>query len=109
MLESPNIQATDLNIQQNKINELSNINFKDKKQEDLMNAAAQFEAVFLNQMFKALDATIERDEDAMFSGGRGEQMFKSMFYDEIAKDISSNPSTSFGFAKQIYEQMKNIV
>lgn len=80
-----------------------------QKQEGLMQAARQFEAVFLNQLFKALDATIEREQEGMFSPGRGEKMFRSMFYDEIAKNIASTPETSFGFAKQVYEQMKDMV
>ena len=56
-----------------------------------------------------MDATVSKDDDGMFAAGRGEKMFKSMFYDELAKNISSDPTTSFGFAKQIYEQMKDKV
>ena len=97
MIKATGLQEIQLNIPE----------FKSKKKEELMAAANQFESVFINQLFKALNATVQKD--GMFSGGRGEEMFKSMFYEEIAKDIASNPATSFGFAKQIYEQMKDMV
>ncbi len=107
MLGPSGFQKTQINIQENKINELSTMKFNNKRDEELMEAAKQFEAVFINQLFKALDATIDREK--MFSGGRGEEMFRSMFYDEIAKDIASSSETSFGLAKQIYEQMKDAI
>lgn len=107
MIESTGLQQSQLNIQESEIKNLSGMNLSNKKEEELMAAAQQFEAVFINQLFKAMEATIQKD--GMFSGGRGEEMFKSMFHDEIAKDISSSPSTSFGFAQQIYEQMKDMV
>lgn len=107
MIDSTGFQQVQMNLQTNKINELSSTNFKNKREDELMEAAKQFEAVFINQLFKSLDATIERED--MFSGGRGEEMFRSMFYDEIAKNIASTPETSFGMAKQIYEQMKNAI
>lgn len=96
-----------ITTQENKINALSGINFQNKTQEELMKAAQQFESVFIGQLFNMMDKTVERDE--MFSGGRGEEMFRSMFYDEVAKNIASDSSTSFGLAKQIYEQMKDLI
>ncbi len=107
MIEPNAQQQIDINSAQNRIDKLSGINFSNKTDKQLMEAASQFEAVFINQFFKSMDATIERD--GMFSGGRGEEMFRSMFYDEIAKNIASSPETSFGFAKQVYEQMKDLV
>lgn len=100
-------EQVDITTQANKVNALSGMNFQNKTQQELMEAAQQFEAVFIGQLFNIMDKTVERDE--MFSGGRGEEMFRSMFYDEVAKNIASDPSTSFGFAKQIYEQMKDLL
>ena len=107
MIEATGLQETQLSIQESETNKLSNINFTDKKDKELMDAARQFEAVFVNQLFKSIDATVEKT--GMFSGGKGEEVFRSMFFDEIAKDVSSNSATSFGIAKQIYEQMKHLV
>lgn len=107
MIENSGQQQISVNMQQNQLDTLSGVNFKNKSEKELMEAAKQFEAVFINQLFKAMDATIQRD--GLLSNGRGEKMFRSMFYDEIAKNVASDPTTSFGFAKQIYEQMKNQV
>ncbi len=107
MIENTAQQQINLSLKQSGINSLSSVDFANKSENELMEAAKQFEAVFIGQMFKAMDATIQREE--MFSGGRGEEMFRSMYLDEIAKNISSSPETSFGFAKQIYEQMKDLI
>jgi Rod binding domain-containing protein len=109
MIESAGIQESMVNIQENSIKKLTGINVNTKKLEELEKAAQDFESVFINQFMGALNATVERDEEGMFSGGKGEEMFKSLLNQEIAKNISSTPETSFGFAKQIYEQMKNLV
>jgi len=107
MIEPTGQEKINILTGQNALNRLSPENLKGKSDEDLKKAAQSFEAVFVNQLFNAMDKTIDR-EGSMLSGGRGEKMFRSMFYDEISKDISSNSATSFGFAKQIYEQMKDI-
>ena len=108
-MEAFGLQKSNLNLQDSKIDALSNVNLKNQSDDELMDAAKKFEAVFVNQLFQAMDNTIERDKEGMFSGGRGEEMFRSMFYDEIAQNVSSEASTSFGFAKQMYEQMKDLV
>jgi len=107
MIESTGQQKIDINMQQNEVNKLAGFNLENKSEKELMEAAKQFEAVFINKLFKAMDSTVHRT--GMFSGGRGEKMFRSMFFDEIAKSASSDPTTSFGFAKQVYEQMKDLV
>ncbi len=109
MLQPAGQQQININMQQNEINKLSGINFKNKSDKGLMKAAGQFEAVFINRLFQSLNATVSKDEKGMFAEGRGEKMFKSMFYDELSKNIASDPTTSFGLAKQIYEQMKDKV
>jgi flagellar protein FlgJ len=98
-------QQIDLTAETNKLSALTGTKFSNKTEAELMKAAQQFESVFLGQLFNQMDKTVERDE--MFSGGKGEEMFRSMFYDEIANNIASDPTTSFGLAKQIYEQMKD--
>lgn len=107
MIEATGQDKINIASQQNNINKLSGINFKNKSDSELMDAAKQFESVFLNKLFNAMDSTVHRD--GMLSNGRGEKMFRSMFYDEIAKNTASDPTTSFGLAKQIYEQMKDLV
>ena len=40
--------------------------------------------------------------------GKGKYMdnFKSFIYSEMGREMAQNPRTTFGFAKQIYEQME---
>lgn len=108
MINPADMTTAMFGIQKGKLDQLSGIN-KDNnlKDEQLKKAAQDFESVFINQFLQTLDSTVERSEE--FSGGRGEEMFRSMLNEEIAKSISSSPQTSFGFAQQIYEQMKNRV
>lgn len=95
------------NLQGKKLEDLTNADKTKMKDEELKKAAQDFEAVFIGQFLETLNSTVERSEE--FSGGRGEEMFRSMMHQEIAKSISSNSSTSFGFAQQIYQQMKDRV
>lgn len=74
-----------------------------KKDAKLVEAANNFEAVFISQLLNIMDKTIERSE--FMHGGQGEKVFREMFYQEIAKDIASNSNTSMGLGKQIYEQL----
>jgi len=72
----------------------------DKK---LLEASQQFESVFINQVLQEMDKTIERSE--LMHGGAGEEMFRGLFYQEIAKNIATSPSANFGLGRQIYEQL----
>ncbi len=76
-------------------------------EEGLKKAATQFEAVFVSKLLNVMDSTVERS--GFLSGGKNEKMFKSMMHQQIAQDIASNPSSSIGLAKQIYEQMKDLL
>ena len=76
---------------------------KDQGNDKLKEASQNFEAVFINQLLQVMDKTIQRSE--FMHGGQGEKVFREMFYNEIAKDMASNPASSFGLGKQIYEQL----
>lgn len=107
MINPTDIKTAMFNVQGKKLEEFSGINKNNTSEEKLKKTAQDFESVFLNQFLETLNSTVERSEE--FSGGRGEEMFRSMLNQEISKSISSNSHTSFGFARQIYEQMKNRV
>jgi Rod binding domain-containing protein len=93
------------NLQNKNIEALTPTDKAKMNDEKLKKTAEDFESVFVNKLLETLDSTVERSEE--FSGGRGEEMFRSMMYGEISKNIASNSHSSFGFAKQIYEQMKD--
>ena len=96
------------NYQDQSLENIKNIqNSSAGKLEKLKNASCEFESVFLTKMFEIMDSTVEKT--GFLSGGKNEKMFKTMMYQEISKNIASNPDTSIGLAKQIYEQMKDRV
>jgi len=107
MINPVEIKTAMFNVQGQKTDELVSNMKTNKTEEQLKKAAQDFEAVFLTQFMETLNSTVEKSEE--FSGGKGEEMFKSMLSGEFAKNISSSSQTSFGFAQQIYEQMKDRV
>jgi Rod binding domain-containing protein len=77
--------------------------------EQLKKTATEFESVFIAKMFSVMDETVDR-EGGIF--GEETQYFdnlKSYMYNEMGRSLASNPHSTFGFAKQIYEQMEKYV
>jgi flagellar protein FlgJ len=74
-----------------------------RQKEKLKDASQQFEAVFVHQLLQVMDKTIKRSE--FLGGGQAESMFRDMFYQEIAKDISTSEACNFGMGKQVYDQL----
>ena len=72
--------------------------------EKLKKTAQEFESVFISQLLNTMDSTVEKS--GFLSGGSVENKFRSMMNQYIAQDISKNPNSSFGIAKNIYEQME---
>jgi len=107
MINPTDMTATTYSLQTSKLNSLSSMDKANMSDEKLKKTASEFEAVFVTQFLEILNSTVERSEE--FSGGRGEEMFRSMMNEEVAKNIASNPKTSFGFAQQVYQQMKDRV
>lgn len=77
--------------------------------EELMDVCKDFEAYFIEQMFKSMERMVPKDEDEEESSSmssmtdyfKDEMMSK---YAEIAAD--SNGGNGFGIAQTLYEQMK---
>ena len=70
--------------------------------EQIREAAKEFESVFLFQMLKQVRNSIHKEEGLM-NGGLGEEMFTGMLDEEYAKVMANSNST--GLADVIYEQM----
>jgi Rod binding domain-containing protein len=74
-------------------------------QKKMKQAAQDFEAVFVQQMLEMMDKTVDR-QDSFLSGGTGEDYWRSMMNQEVAKSISTRTGGSgFGLAESIYRQM----
>ncbi len=72
--------------------------------DELMDACKQFEAYFLEQMFKSMVKTIPKNEE--MSGSSSALM--DYYTDEMVQQLASDSTeqNSLGLAQMLYEQMK---
>ena len=54
------------------------------------------------------DKTVDK-EGSLFQESKYMDNLKSFMYNEIAREISSNPNTSIGIAKQMYSQLEKTI
>lgn len=87
---------------------INNIKNAGSEKTQLKKVAQEFESVFVTQMLNMMEKTVEK-EGGMFEEGHYMKNFKSFVFNEIGREISSNPKTSIGFAEQIYKQMEKSV
>lgn len=71
--------------------------------DELMDACKQFEAYFLEQVFKEMMKTVPESEDSS-SNSSMVDYFKDQMVQELAAD--STEQNSLGLAQMLYEQMK---
>lgn len=88
---------------------LASKDLKNSSDEELMEVCKSFESYFVEQMYKAMEKTIdkEEEEDTMLSASAYTDYFGDMLtqeYAELATDESD-----FGIAKLLYEQLKRNV
>ncbi len=78
--------------------------------EQLKKVSKEFESIFISKMFSVMDSSVDR-EGGIFGEDEAKytQTFKSYMFNELGRDLANNPHTSFGFAKQIYDQMEKYV
>lgn len=69
--------------------------------EQLLDACKEFETYFVEQMFKAMQATVHKEESSESSYT---DMFEDNLYQEYAKNVAD--SGQLGLAQTLYEQMK---
>lgn len=68
---------------------------------DVRKTAEDFEAFFLSQMFEHMFSGIE--PDAMFGGGQGEAVFRSMMFQEYGKAVARQGG--IGLADMVQKEM----
>ncbi len=71
----------------------------------LKKACQDFEAIFIQSMFKSMRKTIP--ESGFIEKSAGHDMFKDMLDSEVAKEISRRQS--MGLAAQMYRQMERFL
>ena len=78
------------------------------EKEQLQKVASEFESIFVSKMMMEMDKTIDK-EGSLFQESKYMDNLKSFMYNQIAREISSNPNTSIGIAKQMYTQLEKQV
>lgn len=71
-------------------------------EEELLEACKEFEAYFVEQMFKAMRATVPKSESGTSASAL--DMFEDNLYQEYASQTAD--SGQLGLAQQLFEQMK---
>lgn len=84
-------------------------NSKDTK-EQLKKSAQEFESIFITKMLSEMEESVDKS-GGLFDEKSGGYLdsFKPYMFQELGRDLVSNPHTTFGFAKTIYEQMEKYV
>jgi Rod binding domain-containing protein len=100
--EVAQIQDYKFNSNIDKLQNMQNLTGDKKKQ---MDAAKDFEAVFVTKMLDIIDSTVDR-EGGFLGKGKAAETFKPFYHQAMAQEIVNNPDSSFGLAKQMYEQME---
>ncbi|MDD3368971.1 MAG: rod-binding protein [Lachnospiraceae bacterium] len=77
---------------------------KDSTDEELLGACKQFEAYFLEQVFKEMKKTVPKNEDADAPTSNLVDYFKDSALQQLTSD--STEKNGLGLAEQLYEQMK---
>lgn len=72
--------------------------------EELMEVCKEFEAYFLEQVFKEMMKTIPQSEESDGANGRLVEFFKENTIQELAAQSTEN--NGLGLAQMMYEQMK---
>lgn len=75
----------------------------------LKKIANEFESMFITKMLSLMDKTVEKEGGLFGEKSQYTDTFKSVVFEEMGRDLAKNERTSFGFAKQIYEQMERYV
>lgn len=78
------------------------------EREQLKKVSTEFESIFVAKMLNEMDKTVDK-EGSMFQESKYLDNLKSFMYNDIAREIASNPHTSIGIAKQMYQQLEKTV
>jgi flagellar protein FlgJ len=102
----PSSEDIRLRLETNKLNNLKckNERLQKNKEEDreLRKAANEFEAIFFEQLMKAMRRTVEKT--GLISGGRAEEIFQGML-DEKYSEMMAQKDT-LGISDLIYNELK---
>ena len=78
------------------------------QRQQLKKIAKEVEAILVSKMLTQMDKTVDR-ENSMFGESKYMDNFKSIFFNQIGRDVANSPTSNIGFAKQLYAQMEKSV
>ena len=87
------------------IQQLKNSDRKSRDLAKLKEAAQEFEAIFINEMYKTARKTIS--ESGLFEKSNAEKIFEEMLDMERSRQVSRN--SNMGIADQMYRQMAKAI
>lgn len=88
---------------------LNHIKGSTSGKEQLKKVATEFESIFISKMFSLMDQTVDREGGIFGEETKYYDTLKTYMYNEMGRSLANNPHSTFGFAKQIYEQMERYV
>ena len=89
-----------------KLEETLNSDLSTATEEELMDVCKDFEAYFIEQMFKAMQKTVPNYSTESMAGSSNSMMdfYKEQMIQQVAADTTQQ--SSLGLAQMLYEQMK---
>lgn len=88
---------------------LNRIKSSGSGKEQLQKVAKEFESVFISKMFSLMDKTVDKEGGLFGEESQYIDTLKPYMYNEMGRSLANSPHSSFGMAKQIYEQMEKYV
>lgn len=92
------------NISSNKMQSTVSKDYSQATDEELLDVCKQFEAYFMEQVFKQMEKTIIKDESSSGTTSALVDYFKDSAIQELTK--TSTETQGLGIAQMLYEQMK---
>lgn len=85
---------------------LDKIKLEKSNKTQLKKVSQEFEAIFVTKMLTLMDKTVDKEGGLFGEENKYMDNFKSYMFNEMGRQIAKNPTTTFGFAKQMYAQME---
>ena len=96
-------QQTD-NVSNKKMQDTVSKDYSKASDDELLDVCKQFEAYFMEQVFKQMEKTIIKDEEASGTTSALVDYFKDSALQELTQ--TSTETQGLGIAQMLYEQMK---
>lgn len=98
------VYASAANQTANKLQNQLGADYSKATDEELMNACKQFEAYFVEQIYKGMLKTIPKSEETSNYTSSITDFYKDQMIQKVAEQTTEQ--TGFGLAQMLYEQMK---